>query len=308
MDAMTANPTKKRKLVLTTTLAILIPALFFLFLGCMKTPSKDVDYGDEASLEDIGEILKEGVANFDVSNVQVGQFVYFDKTQAIRGTSTIIVLQEDALKIVSKVDGPNAMTFEYEGFIREYQPNGTYLEYPVGDFASFQKGIVTASVNSTNLGGLSLAAASTENLDAYLRMQYLKASETVKPNTSKITKITYHNVVTTRSIEEAPPLIKKTSDCQGLPECKIRVTTLSFDQVVWRDEVADKVAVKISYSPDLYYIRFSDRVVDNKTGETARVPFKDNLVQECWQQSVPVEDQKVLLSVCNTLQDFRFYE
>ncbi|MGE0633568.1 MAG: hypothetical protein AB7O96_14235, partial [Pseudobdellovibrionaceae bacterium] len=285
------------KILLTTALVVVIPVVFFLVLGCVKAPEKKIDFGSEVSQQDIDSAIEDAVpSNIDFTKVKVGQFVKTEKVQDVRG-GYITPLLDDATTIISKTEETGYFNFEYFAEIAEHNNDGSVTQY-------VKSGTVAVGKPKTgemafNANSFSLQISNIRKTYDQLRLDLFRAKK-VEPRNAD--RVTFHNLQITRGAVDVPARMKKFEDCQGVESCQFKTIQITYDIVEWTGDEGEKIAVKLIISPDLYYLRFS--------------PAKENTwelqgfvaIQQCVQQSIKIDDQRVLVNFCSSMKDFQFYE
>ena len=86
-----------------TFAALVIPFLFFVFLGCIKTPEHKADYGPEVSEDEVDEALYK-LGTPSPLLIEKGEFAYSVYSQAIdTGASRIVGQQGSQSQIAVKM-------------------------------------------------------------------------------------------------------------------------------------------------------------------------------------------------------------
>lgn len=127
--------------------------------------------------------------------------------------------------------------------------------------------------------GLAYACVKSDALDNYCKTQLKVDSCDIKCS----------NLKSETQVQDAPALMKAQENCAGLTDCKLNVKKVSFDWVIelktGESVERQRVNYWVSLSPDL--------------------PFLSRMTEYCYRQLYPVQGQKVLVTTCTKLKNFK---
>lgn len=286
--------------------------LFYIVLncGCMKKESDKIDYGPEVNKDKMSSALKDALGTTTSVAIKQGDFVQTDTSRIIRGRDKIDLLQSVGLSVVKKVESPSQwqmnlveekVTYDLTGaqppkkLLREYSDCISKIN---GKAVACE---ITFDVNNFDMKNMDAEykANSVNSVNSSYPDQMLALNEFILFDTKEKTaedppKVTFHKLQVKKYLGDPPVPVRDSKDCGGIPNCKLNLTELQFDQVYWnKDGTADKIHVKIITSKE--------------------VPYLANPVEKCQQGSIPVpqkgEDPKnaprLLVTFCETVRNFQ---
>lgn len=276
-------------------LSLLAPFFALALAGCKDDLKTAPNFGPEVPAAEIEAALVRPMETVDAGAMKIGEFVHFAETQTINNLAdaetvisdtgqTVVDRQETAEKITYTVV-QNKIT--YSG--NESRKASTELKMEVSKAA-------TSSADEDGGGEISAPSAFSmaehakhviSGTNAPLKaMAALFAAEDVR-------RITYHNLRLSLETIAPPALVASQSNCLGIPNCKIRMHRIAFDQVAWHsDTQAEKVAFEFVMSPDVPYLA---TLMDKCA--TLLVPLNSEQ---------PAESTKVLVKQCSPVLNFRW--
>ncbi|MNL47161.1 hypothetical protein D3C87_1699300 [compost metagenome] len=103
-----------------------------------------------------------------------------------------------------------------------------------------------------------------------------------------------HNLKVSETVIAAPELVQRREDCGGLPDCKMRKKNISFDWVLDVKRGSSIEQQKVTYS----------------VGISPDAPYLSRLMNYCYRGvvQVPNSAQRVLVTICNDVKDFKIGE
>lgn len=215
--------------VFLTIIAVIIPILFFGFLGCVKAPEHKADYGPEVSKEEVVSALKKQGAP-DPLLIGKGEFSYYVYSQSVDIGTPKVVLQT-GITVTNRC--------ENDDFVKL-------------DWVFERNDLIDGSFKS-----------SKEEDNAVIRKK--KSTEVEEEEEESTQKITYHHLSFEETEFPTPELVKSRSDCGGLKtesgQCVgfLKAMIVSYDRVVWENEKrGTKTHVQTITSPDVPY--FSNKL------------------------------------------------
>lgn len=129
------------------------------------------------------------------------------------------------------------------------------------------------------LYGLAYACVKSDALDKYCKEQLGMDS----------CEIQCSNLKSREEVKPVPDLIKSQDNCGGFANCSYKVKKVDFDWTIALKKGSSvekqRVNYSISMSPDM--------------------PFFSRMTEYCFRQLIPVQNQKVLVTTCTKLKNFK---
>lgn len=288
----------------------LSPALLILVLvvatSCLKPPSQSDNNGPVVAADQVQEAVLKGWDNADFNSIQLNEFLYVEQDQKISTLESKVVYKE-ATQVIGRTE--NADTIDYKFLIRsQAMENGSFkpvtayendismpktspsmTEPPpatAGQKAAFPDSVATLQESMAN-GSVGLRSGSGNNhFLGVLTVQNMLSACVRSENWD----VTCHNLKTSEGVMLPPATVASRENCGGIPGCQIRFKKVAFDLVVNFTEEntntvrSEKVIYEMTFSPD--------------------VPYLSRLMEFCYQGMVPTATQKVLVKICNKVQNF----
>jgi hypothetical protein len=275
--------------------------------SCLKPPTLSADNGPLAAPVDVQIAILKAWNNADFNTIRANEFLYIEQDQKISTLDTKVVYKE-ASEVKERVVDNAADTISYRFEIQsQAMENGNFKPITViEDEMTVPKTIPTVSMpaakpqeqaalpnsvetlqKSMSSGNVGLYANGARNhfIGIYTINAMLMAC--VK---DKDWDVSCHNLQITEGTRPPPIGVGSQGNCGGIEGCMIRYTKIAFDLVVnITDEDsgstrAEKVNYELVISPD--------------------VPYLSRLLDFCYQGMVPTQSQKVLVKMCNKVQNF----
>ena len=292
------------------------------FLSCtIKRNGEPVDFGPQATTPQLNKALLDAIGNADPSQIKVGQFVHFSTTELLNGNQIVQVMSDTGQTVVSReetVDAVKLDVIQNKIVYGKNQQQKSSLEYQM----SLSKSIAaaTATVAATEMAIAELRKVQ-QNLivanPAYLATFDVPSpapvptptpnappdapSDTPAPASAPTgSNVSIHRLIVSDSIEVPPGDTASQPDCLGIPNCKIHVHHVSFDQVIVSGGTPDRVHFELAVSPDVPMLA-GYRM-------TPLFEYFPGLIKACVTLQVPIgtSGSKVLVTECNILENFRF--
>jgi hypothetical protein len=309
--------------VIHACLAILAPIVIFLFVGCLQVANPNgetVDYGPEINPQKILDARAASLANSphsDPYNIKVGEYVHMSETQDVSAGAlqsvlsdtgqTITDRQEDNTqvvytlvehKVIYATDGTNQKESRESKLGLEKTPSNTPAPTPSPTAVPSASPTPASSpaISSTEPMGTMIASEfnatvkrvfGARPLDRELRWMVESAPERALSDLVRTLtdKTTYHRLRVSNETTSAPALVLARPNCQGIPNCRIRLTHVGYDVVNWTNGVGDRIIVDETVSPDVPYLAETmDRCL------TVLVPIQNTTTKALVVQCTPVED------------------
>ena len=288
---------------------IFILSFCFFIFGCQGDEGDPVDYGPAIPQSSVDNALNAPLANVDPLKIQLGQFTDILQSQIIEGEayqttgevgSTVVARDDQPTQVVFTILEKTVSYSDNKVISRELtriaqkntatQPDPTSSPTPSPTPATGVTMIQAKSSNQRLSSHWTYDVFSQNRSNPFVNSmilfinKYLTILDTAPAPTPATT---FHNlVVSTASV--APPLsVQQQPNCGDVPKCKISVSKISFDMLVWNNPAApDKIHREFSISGD--------------------VPFFANVMSECDSLLVPVGTLKSLVTLCSDVTNFRF--
>lgn len=249
--------------------ALLIPMTIAL-ASCMKKEGFENDNGPQATTAEVQSALINAWGNVDPATIAKGEFVYVEKNQSIEGMPAKIVMQ-DAITVADRTVTPTEIQYKL------YHQTNEIID---GQSKVSTKEEILTIPNTANV-------VTAQQLGVINFQSLLFACE-------KADKwdVTCHNLKTFEQKEDPPELVRKQSNCAGIPGCKITKKYVSFDLVLKTplangQTIEEKVNYKVGISPD--------------------VPYLSRMMDFCFRGLVNVGNPPApyLVSLCDKVENFR---
>jgi hypothetical protein len=237
--------------------------------SCVKAPSTDVIYGEQATSDEVGTALAD-LLGPDTGHLALkDEFVAVETTQSYRGSSADALLQEDGILITKRE--------------KDCTQGTVGLEVVTSTVKHNQDGSKTPQVDRTTNG---LYCLNGKTLSSNCTQDQVMVSGICKSPDADGNRITCHDLKILRGVIDPPAAVQTQPNCGGVPNCQLNVAEISFDRVTWDKPEGTKMNYRILVAQN--------------------VPYMAKELQFCQQLSVPVEDQRVLVTQCNTVVNFRY--
>jgi hypothetical protein len=215
-------------------------------------------------------------------NMNVDEYTSIEKDQKISSLDPV-VFSKELIQVTEKVKNTAENSTDYTLVIQS-----TTLDKD----GSFKP--VTSSERKVSVENQS-AAVQAQSIKLLAAQEHPLGIETILsllPVCHKMTgwDVTCHNLSVTQGMRTPPTGIASLPNCGGIPNCQISFKKVAFDIVVNTTDSngnghQDKYIQELTMSPD--------------------VPFMSRLLEYCQQALVPTNTQKVLVKICNRVQNYQ---
>ncbi len=280
--------------------------LLIVATSCLKPPSMSDNNGPEVPADDVQKAVLVAWDSADFNSIKLNEFLYVEQDQKISTLEPKVVYKE-ASKIIART--VKADTIDYKFLVRsQAMENGSFK--PV---TSYEDNISAAKTTPSVMAPPTTSAIQGKGLPGSVdELQKSMANGTVGVRSGTGTShflgvlmvqnmlsacvksenwdVTCHNLKTSEGVMSPPTGVSGQQDCGGIPNCQIRYKKVAFDLVVnfkdadTGDARTEKVVYEMTFSPD--------------------VPYLSRLTEFCYQGMVPTFSQKVLVKICNRVQNF----
>lgn len=296
---------------------LLFGVLWIVLAGCMKSPSDKIEYGPIVDKKTMSKALGDAMGKSTPLEILKGDFVQTDTLRLIRGREVIDLLESVGLTVTAKTetDHQQVMTIveekiTYDPAAPQDPPKKIIREFTDCINKRTAKGEACEAISGTLFGVMPQEKIietqyTIEDQSQLLTREFsspITLLQLIKPMNAvfKMTTseedsgVTYHKLSVKKYVGSPPHLVRISKDCGGIPECKINISEVQFDQVFWnRDGKGEKIHVKILTSQD--------------------VPYLAQVLEKCQQASVPIQKKgeendnpvRLLVTFCETVRNFQ---
>jgi len=275
--------------------------------SCLKPPSESDDNGQEAPTIDVQKAIVNGWGSADFEEIKLNEFLYIEQDQKISTLDPKVVYKE-ASQVIARSE--TADTIDLKFLVRsQAMENGSFK--PVTSIESDlsigkSKPSVTSGEAATSAEQGTALPNSIEDLQKSMAdgSVGLRSGNGLNHYIGKLNVInmlsacvkgpnwdaTCYNLRVSEGVMSPPTGVSSQQNCGGIPNCQIRYKKVGFDLVVNLqgddgNTHTEKVLYDMTFSPD--------------------VPFLSRLMEFCYQGMVPTASQKVLVKICNRVQNFQ---
>lgn len=279
------------------SLSLLMPFLVFALVGCKSGKSEQpFSFGPESPIEDVKAALIRPLQNNDPTKIKLGEFVHFAEIQTINGQYES-VLSDTGQTVVARDETDDYIVFTVIENRINYSQNGQRkvsreLELPIkkSQNAPATEAETEGSVEDNSLPFNHLAYVERIlSTDANPLKTFAEVFAVAKQE-----RVTFHNLRTSFATVAPPKAVADQPNCLGIPDCKIRMNHVAFDQVIWdANNKGEKIALEFSISED--------------------VPYLANLMNKCATLMASLNNSdaassRVLVRQCSPVLNFHFEE
>ncbi len=293
---------------------IVISLSLFLF-GCQGDEGQPVDYGPAVPQSSVDNALNAPLADVDPLKIQLGQFTDIIQSQILEGEA-YQTTGEVGSTVVGRDDQPTQVVFTILEKTVSYSDNKVIsreltrtAQKNSADPTPTPTPAPTATPSPTPSPPPSITEASRAT-HRYRRLHSHWSLDVFSQNRSNpfvnsmilfmnkfmsvlddapapTVVMTFHNLITANSVEAPPLAVQQQANCGGIPNCKIKVSKVAFDMLVWNNPTTpDKIHREFAISGD--------------------VPFFANVMSQCDSLLVPVGKIKTFVTLCSDVTNFRF--
>lgn len=298
-------------------LVLLLPFIFSQIGGCQPEDGiLPVDFGPPVAESTVDKALNDPTGNMDPMGIELGQFVLVTDTQELAAGASRAITADTGQTIIDRQESSTEVLLTLIQHRQTYE-NGEVRKVSTEIPLRIDKTLpasnetkVMFGPNEDQLQSQSyqfrpeiermLRDRSPRSLTSWLRRASQQAlnsgaleelvPQDLQPHSAvqtQATRITYHRLQQ-RVATEAPPLaVQQSSNCGGLPQCRMKVYHVSFDMVFWENEAPDRLHWTFAFSPDAPYLASTlNRCVEGLS-------------------SVGTGQAKLLVKQCSTVMNFK---
>lgn len=261
---------------------LMTPFLFSLLLGCNRIKAEKVDYGPEATDDQVNNALVKAVSGRSFNNLAIGQYVDYDINRRLENEETVNTLGRLHVKVIDRKDDADTVTFTLQVTRSTRQSNDAF------ETVVTEEPLILEKAKEMTFADVVRSQYSAQSL----RAQAL-ASTAEGP---KKTRVSYHRLQEFTETVDAHNFIKLRNDCGGLTNCKMTIRYVFFDLVQWFDNgQSQKVSLNFGFSLDTPFLPFGNDF-DQMNGL---------LVTDCRSAYIPVTGRTVFVRDCQNIQDLQ---
>ncbi len=255
-------------------LALSLPFILALIVGCQKIEEEQPDYGPEVAGTEIDLALSKAIHGASFDATCVGQYVKYNVTPRLENEEVTTLLGTTHVEVFDREDTATEAKFMLRITQSERLTGNGQFEVRVTE-----EPLVLQKVSL-------VGATSTKAFEA-------KAVQTAE---RKIDRITYHNLREFTQTEDAPKAVRERAGCGGLSPCSLEVRYIRFNMVQWYDDgTRQKVAFDFAFSTQTPFLPFGNDF-DQLNGL---------MILDCRSTYVPIERRTVFVRDCLTLEDLQ---
>ncbi len=247
-------------------LSLSIPVAIFSSTSCIEEPQPQmVELGLQVSDEELIVAIESVLAPLEAGKLlmQAGQMAHYELNQNIE-LSTTQKVSDHFQQILSRDETEDLVVYHVRNVDISYSGSSQDAEIVESESVwEFRQD--SDLINTLN------------NLAPQLQTLAL----------GEIVDRTYHNLSVQQNRLMGPPrAVGEREGCEGLTNCQILTTDLSYDQIDWYEDG--------SWYKTRHFYRF-----------TSSLPYLARLISYCIYQQVPYGSRDYLISQCQVLRDFQ---
>lgn len=264
-------------------LALTVPVLLSVMIGCMKATAKKEDLGPEVPSQEITNALARATQGSDLNSLAVGQYLSFSDTRRIENSESVIDLGGRRVEVLDRKDTTTEAHFTMRVVNTQRLLNGKF-ETTTSEDALWLTKVASSAAIPMRLRATRDNSLTAEDLSMGVSTQ------------SQPQRITFHHLHESNGVLDAPPAVKSRANCSGLNPCEIPAHFLQFDMVRWQDATNyQKFSIDFAFTNKTPFIPFGHDF-DQLTGV---------LIVDCRSTYVPVDSRTVYVRDCLSLDDFQ---
>jgi hypothetical protein len=280
-----------RKNILFTTIAILVPAIIFLFIGCMKPPNTGIDKGVDVPCAVIDAKIS-SIQRPSVLAIAKSEYTYIETAIRLENQQPD-VNQQYAITVMDRKEDPYMIQLTIHEETNE-KVNGVFKQSIKEGPVLLTKGTSTLAASlAVNLPPASSTPAGVMQMSKKLRISSSGAATGQGFNCANQAAghvISYNNLEVSSIDIPVPPIVQARPNC-GLKNCNgpIAGQLMKFDRWIPDPNKPGsemKVTSYVVTSPD--------------------VPYFATIFSQCVQYSWPLANRQILVTSCDDVKDFKF--
>lgn len=271
-------------------LALFIPVLLTVMMGCVKAKEFKEDLGPEVSGQAIDEALAKAVTGANFDHIDVGQFNSYSYTRRLEAEEITINLGDRRVEVTNaqENDDHTQVTFNLRITKNERLASGGF------------ETVISEEPLVLNIGPSIGASLGVRSFAAEPRCEAISAKSVadrvVRALEDPVERVSYHHLREFSKQIDPPAAVRDRAGCGGLSNCKLSVNYIQFDMVIWRTrETYQKVSLDFAFSVDTPFLPYGESFDQ----------FNGLMITDCRSTYVPIETRTVYVRDCLSLDDFQ---
>jgi hypothetical protein len=260
-------------------IALSLPFILALVVGCTKIQEEEADYGEEVDPNSVELALSKAVHGVSLANTAVGQNLKYNLTRRLENEETTTLLGGTQVEVISREDAETDENAKFMLKVTQSQRTTSNGEFEVKIWEEpliYQKA----------------APPSTSSLRSLVERSSVHAMAD-----REVVRSAYYNLREFTQTEAPPKAVAERPGCGGLNPCEMQMRYVRFNMVQYfKDGGRQKVAFDFAFSINPPYLPFGTAWEDQATGL---------LVIDCRSTYVPIEGRTVYVRDCQNLEDFQ---
>lgn len=291
--------------------SVLIPFMISCALigsSCLKPPSQTLDHGPEAAASEVQRAILDAWGSADPATIGAREFVSLEQDQKISTLEPRVVYKEST-EVRERTVSENEVTYTLLVRTTSIDETGSFKP----ETSTEQKLVVKSPGNSQNLMNISRSPAFPDSIESLQKSMADGRGGLFQNNNDSGVKesslglqtvlsmfdacvkaddwdVTCHNLKVRQGWTLPPTGVSNRPGCGGIPNCQISFKRISFDLVVNLPS-SDK---KSTHQETVIY----DFTISQD------VPYLSRLTDFCYQGLVTASGQRILVKICNRVQNF----
>lgn len=256
-------------------IALSLPFVLVLVVGCMKISEEEPNYGEEVPGEAIDLALSKAVHGASFDGTAVGQYVKYTITRRLENEETTTLLGGTQVEVFNREDTETQAKFMLKVTKSERTSNNGEFEVKITEEPLILDKVSLVSSMGVRPLDQGFAGAMEER---------------------KVIKQTFHNLREFTQMEPAPKAVRERAGCGGMDPCELEMRYIRFTSVLYfNDGGRQKVAFDFAFNTKTPYLPFG-RDFDQLNGL---------MVTDCRSTYVPITGRTVYVRDCQMLEDFQ---
>jgi hypothetical protein len=256
-------------MLLHVTVALLVPVLLLLVVGCKQAHEEKGDLGPAVDPKTIQKVVDDIQDKISVKNLKVGQKLHYEENRRVVGQETTMLMGTHDVTVSHRDDrkdlGATLVTLDHDVTTR--QTNG------FGDLKSED----------------TVAIPMDGKVDPPKLLGKNEVTEMVVASGPPPPVVTWHNMKVSTGVAQPASDGSTPPHCGGVRTCDLNVTYLSYDEVHWNNgSPYEQLHFDFAFTADLPYM-------DGLMGL---------MLTGCVAQHVQIGEFRYLVRDCNYLTDF----
>lgn len=281
---------------------LLLLALTAATASCIKQPVDEEE--TPVTPQEVQGALAEAWGNPDPLSMTPNDFLFQETEQKIESNQNPFFVLQEGITVAKKEETSTEYLYTFLYQNKVYKQNEQGAESTREDHRSVTKANAALSVAQTAVKGLQPQSELKPLADDYqmtlgyerlfgLAYACIKSDALDKYCTETLgmdsCEIQCSNLETAEETRPLPDLIKNQPNCGGYADCTYKVKTIHFNWTIalkkGESVEKQKVNYSVAMSPDM--------------------PFLSRMSEYCYRQLYTVQNQKVLVSTCTKLKNFK---